>query len=110
MVGIQPLGAEHYGKFAAFLTVIAQQKTLGSKVVEPDRFLASQAMRPAEHHIETLIEQLPAVETIPGFANGCADGELGVARFQVFHNLRTCAAQDLQLNFTETFSQLVDVR
>ena len=64
MVGIQPLGAEHYGKFAAFLTVIAQQKTLGSKVVEPDRFLASQAMRPVEHHIETLIEHTRVVSDL----------------------------------------------
>ena len=45
MIGIQTLGAKHRGEIAALLTVVAQEETLGLKIVKAGRLLTAEAMR-----------------------------------------------------------------
>src|SRR5215472_5761171 len=66
-------------------------------------------MSSAEHHIERLVEELPGIESVPGFTDRSADRQLGIACLEMLHNLRAVTAQDLQLYVAEDFSQLADV-
>src|SRR5690242_14412259 len=110
MVGIQSLRTQHCGKVAAFLAMAPQEKALGLEIVETDRLLAPEAMRPAEDHVERLRKELPAVEPVPGLADRRSHGELGVTGLEVFDDLRPGAAQDLELDVAEALSQFADMR
>ena len=110
MIGIKPLGTQHRGEVAALLTVVTQEEAFGLEIVEANRLLAAKAMRAVEDHVEGLVEQFPTVETVPGFADGGPHGKLCIAGFQILDDLGAGATKNLQLNFTEGFSQFVDVR
>src|SRR5690348_16274217 len=110
MVGIQSLCAQHRGKVAALFAMTAQEKTLGLEIIEVDRLLTTEAMRSAENHVERLFKEFPAVEPVPGLADRCSHGELGVAGLEVFDDLRPSAAQDLELDVAKALSQFIDVR
>src|SRR5512139_1566287 len=110
MVGIQSLCTQHRGKVAALLAMAPQEKTLGLEIIEADRFLASEAMRSAEDHVERLFKELPAVEPVPGLADRSSHGELGVTGLEIFDDLRAGTAQDLEFDVAEALSQFVDMR
>src|SRR5678815_5271477 len=104
MVGIQPLRTQHCGKVAALLAMTPQKKTLGLEIIEADCFLAPEAMRSTENHVERLRKELPAVEPIPGLADRGSHGELGVTGLEVLDDLWPGAAHDLELDVAEALS------
>src|SRR5215467_4416429 len=110
MIRVQALGTQHRGELVAFFTVIAQQESLGREIFETDRLLTAEAVRATEDHVKRFVEQFPTVETIPSLANRGADSQLGITSFQKFNDLRSRTPEDFQFDFTETFSQFIDVR